>query len=257
MDGNKLKLPGMRLTIALFLAFAVFASVSRAQAPVFEISHADSSIKFKVNASVAIAGTFDKWEASLKFTSPKLASAVLDIKIDAASVNTGSGMKDGKLKGKDFFAVKENPLITFHSTKVEQTGPDTLEFDGDFTIRGVTKAEKLAFTITGKGTGTGSITGTMAFDRKRYGMKDGRRPVYGGTEKFQSDPHWKDLISFYEYFHADNGAGIGASHQTGWTGLVARIFELAYMDKVRVLGQRPLARRDYTAVTREAMSSNG
>jgi polyisoprenoid-binding protein YceI len=72
MDGNKLKLPGMRLTIALFLAFAVFASVSRAQAPVFEISHADSSIKFKVNASVAIAGTFDKWEASLKFTSPQV-----------------------------------------------------------------------------------------------------------------------------------------------------------------------------------------
>jgi len=49
----------------------------------------------------------------------------------------------------------------------------------------------------------------------------GRRPVYGGTEKFQSDPHWRDLILFYEYFHGDNGAGIGASHQTGWTGLVA------------------------------------
>ena len=48
-----------------------------------------------------------------------------------------------------------------------------------------------------------------------------RRPVYGGTEKFQSDPHWRDLILFYEYFHGDNGAGIGASHQTGWTGLVA------------------------------------
>jgi hypothetical protein len=48
--------------------------------------------------------------------------------------------------------------------------------------------------------------------------KDGRRPVYGGTEKFQSDPHWKDLVLFHEYFHGDNGAGIGASHQTGWTG---------------------------------------
>ena len=50
----------------------------------------------------------------------------------------------------------------------------------------------------------------------------GRRPVYGGTEKFQNDPHWRDLILFYEYFHGDNGAGLGASHQTGWTGLVAR-----------------------------------
>ena len=54
----------------------------------------------------------------------------------------------------------------------------------------------------------------------------GRRPVYGGTEKFQSDPHWRDLILFYEYFHGDNGAGLGASHQTGWTGVVAKIIEL-------------------------------
>jgi hypothetical protein len=52
--------------------------------------------------------------------------------------------------------------------------------------------------------------------------KDGRRPVYGGSEKFQTDPHWRDLILFYEYFHGDNGAGLGASHQTGWTGIVAR-----------------------------------
>jgi hypothetical protein len=50
----------------------------------------------------------------------------------------------------------------------------------------------------------------------------GRRPVYGGTRKFQEDPHWRDLILFYEYFHGDNGAGLGASHQTGWTGIVAR-----------------------------------
>ena len=50
----------------------------------------------------------------------------------------------------------------------------------------------------------------------------GRRPVYGGAEKFQADPHWRDLLLFYEYFHGDNGAGLGASHQTGWTGLVAR-----------------------------------
>jgi mannosylglycerate hydrolase MGH1-like protein len=55
----------------------------------------------------------------------------------------------------------------------------------------------------------------------------GRRPVYGGTEKFQSDPHWKDLILFYEYFHGDNGAGLGASHQTGWTGLIAPLLDFA------------------------------
>src|SRR6516165_7908515 len=56
--------------------------------------------------------------------------------------------------------------------------------------------------------------------------KNGRRPVYGNTAKFQNDPHWHDLILFYEYFHGDNGAGIGASHQTGWTGIIARIMHL-------------------------------
>jgi hypothetical protein len=55
---------------------------------------------------------------------------------------------------------------------------------------------------------------------------DGRRPVYGATEKFQTDPHWRDHILFYEYFHGDNGAGLGASHQTGWTGVVARAMHL-------------------------------
>jgi hypothetical protein len=54
----------------------------------------------------------------------------------------------------------------------------------------------------------------------------GRRPVHGGTEKFQSDPHWRDHLLFYEYFHGDNGAGLGASHQTGWTGVIARIMQL-------------------------------
>ena len=56
--------------------------------------------------------------------------------------------------------------------------------------------------------------------------ESGRRPVYGGTAKFQDDPHWRDLILFYEYFHGDNGAGLGASHQTGWTGLIARLLDL-------------------------------
>jgi polyisoprenoid-binding protein YceI len=159
----------------MLCAFAAFLSpsITRAQAPVFEINKADSTVKFSVSASVPIAGTFDKWDATMTFTSPELSTAVLDIKIQAASVNTGSGMKDGKLKSKDFFDVAENPLITFHSTSVTQTGPTTIEFDGDFTIRGVTKKEKLEFTITGKGTGAGTISGTMAFDRKEFGMNSG------------------------------------------------------------------------------------
>ena len=54
----------------------------------------------------------------------------------------------------------------------------------------------------------------------------GKRPVFGGAEKFQSDQHWRDYLQFYEYFHGDNGAGLGANHQTGWTGLVAKMIEL-------------------------------
>jgi hypothetical protein len=54
----------------------------------------------------------------------------------------------------------------------------------------------------------------------------GRRPVYGGMEKFQNDPHWRDYLLFHEYFHGDNGAGLGASHQTGWTGIVATLIQL-------------------------------
>ena len=53
--------------------------------------------------------------------------------------------------------------------------------------------------------------------------ENGRRPVHGDREKFQSDPHWRDLILFYEYFHGDTGEGLGASHQTGWTGIVAKL----------------------------------
>jgi hypothetical protein len=56
--------------------------------------------------------------------------------------------------------------------------------------------------------------------------ESGRRPVYGDTGKFQTDPHWKDFILFFEYFHGDNGAGLGATHQTGWTGLVAKLIDL-------------------------------
>jgi polyisoprenoid-binding protein YceI len=163
----------MRAAILCLFLFSVLSSTVRAQVPVFEITKADSSVKFNVSASVAITGTFDKWDATMTLTSPALETAVLDIKIQADSVNTGSGMKDGKLKSKDFFDVKDDPLITFHSTKVTQTGPTSVEFEGDFTIRGVKKHEKLTFTVTGKGTGAGSINGTMAFDRKEYGMNSG------------------------------------------------------------------------------------
>lgn len=167
----------MQLSIFCILASIFLASTSRAPAadgvPVFEITTVESSIKFDVEASVAIKGTFNKWDATLAFTSPDASSGVLDIKIQADSVDTGSGMKNGKLKGKSFFYVEQNPYITFHSRKIVQTGPDTFDVDGDFTIRGVSKAEKLTLKVEGAGTGVGTIDGTMAFDRKQYGMNSG------------------------------------------------------------------------------------
>jgi hypothetical protein len=70
--------------------------------------------------------------------------------------------------------------------------------------------------------------------------KNGHRPVNGGEKKFQEDPHWRDYVPFYEYFHGDNGAGLGASHQTGWTGLIARamhLFATTNADQVLELGK--------------------
>jgi polyisoprenoid-binding protein YceI len=167
------KLCAMKSVVLGFFALVLFPSINLAQAPTYAIDQAASTIKFSVSASVSIAGTFDKWDAAVTFSSPQLATAVLDIKIQADSVNTGSGLKDGKLKGKDFFDAKNDPLITFHSTKVFLLAPNTIEFDGDFTIRGVTKQEKLIFLVDIQGEGTGSINGTMSFDRKQFGMDSG------------------------------------------------------------------------------------
>jgi polyisoprenoid-binding protein YceI len=141
--------------------------------PVIQIAKEGSSVRFAVKASVSIEGTFDKWDATITYPSRDVEAGVLDIKIQADSVNTGSGMKDDKLKSKDFFNVKEDPYITFHSTKMTQTGPTTVEVQGNFTIRGVSKPETLLFAVTGKGTGVGEIKGTMAFDRKEFGMNSG------------------------------------------------------------------------------------
>ena len=166
-------LSSMRFAVLCFLASAALPSLSQEPVPVFALTPEDSKVTFYVKASVALEGTFDKWDATMTFTSPDVTTGVLDIKIQAASVNSGSGMKDGKLRSKDFFNVAEDPLITFHSNKVVQTGPTTLDFPGTFTIRGVSKPETLTFTLTGKGTGSGEIKGTMAFDRKDYGMNKG------------------------------------------------------------------------------------
>jgi polyisoprenoid-binding protein YceI len=155
----------------------LFSSALLAQSPesvpVFEITPVHSSIKFHVKASTTIAGKFDKWDATLTFSSPDETTGSLEIKIQAASVDTGSGLKNGRLKSDDFFDVERNPLITFKSTKFVQDAPNTFEVDGDFTIRGVSNPEKLTLTVSGRGTGSGKVKRVMVFDRKDYGMNKG------------------------------------------------------------------------------------
>jgi polyisoprenoid-binding protein YceI len=165
----------MRLAVVSLLVSTMFPLVSLAQVPVFTVTPEQSDVKFFVKASVAIEGKFNKWEATLTFPSADVESAVLDIKIHADSVDTGSGMKDGKLKSKDFFNASEDPYITFHSTKVVQTDPITFDVQGTFTIRGVSKPETLKLTLDPKkkGTGNGEVKGSMAFDRKEFGMNSG------------------------------------------------------------------------------------
>jgi polyisoprenoid-binding protein YceI len=169
----RVRTPKLPMAVLCLVVFCAFPSANPAQVPVYEITRGESSIKFGVDSSVSIKGTFDKWSANIKFSSTDARSGVLDIEIQADSVDTGSGLKNNKLKGKDFFDVKDSPIITFKSTKVVQTGPNTFELEGDFTIRGVTKTEKLTLTSIGKGSTSGSIDGTMAFDRKDYGMNKG------------------------------------------------------------------------------------
>ena len=165
-----------RLTACLLLLLLPVSEM-RAQTaegvPVFEITPVESWIKFHVKSSTTIAGKFDNWDARLTFTSPDETTGVLVIKIQAASVDTGSGLKNSKLKGKDFFDVATYPEITFTSTKFLKTGPHTFEVDGVFTIRGVSNPEKLTLTVSGKGTNSGEIKGAMVFNRKDYGMNKG------------------------------------------------------------------------------------
>src|SRR5215472_18868837 len=152
----------MKWILASFVALLAVPTMAIAEAPVFAIIPDGSSVTFKVvKASLPIEGRFDKWKGSLTFTSPSVSTGVFQINVDANSVDTGSGLKNGKLKGSEFFDVKNHPVITFRSTKISQTGPDTFTMTGDFTLRGVSKPQTVVLKTTGRGTGSGTVTGTM------------------------------------------------------------------------------------------------
>jgi polyisoprenoid-binding protein YceI len=164
-------MPRMQITIVCLLASVLSSPLVNARdqagVPVFEVTPINSTIKFQVKASVEIKGTFDKWGATLTFQSPDVTTGVLEITIQADSVDTGSGMKNGKLKGKDFFDVEHNPTITFKSTKIVPISSEHFEVDGDLMIRGVSNPEKLTLIVSHKQGHLGEIHGKMIFDRKK------------------------------------------------------------------------------------------
>ena len=165
-----------RLAIPLFLIWTglpLAAQAPAATSPVFVITPDDSKISFYVKASVSLTGDFRKWDATLTCASTDPTSCALDLKVQAESVDTGSSMKDNKLKSKNFFSAKTDPFITFKSTKVTMTGPNAFNVAGIFTIRGVSRPETLALTVNREGPAAGQIKGQMAFDRREYGMTSG------------------------------------------------------------------------------------
>ena len=174
----------LRLFASFLITIVFFSSVTQEQSvtkpqssesvPVFEITPVASKITFYVKASVKLEGTFDKWDSSLVFTSTDASTGVLDIKIQADSVNTGSKSKDNKLKGERCFNVKKEPYITYHSTNITQTGPDTFDVAGTFTLRGISKRQDLSFTVNRDAGGTtGEIKGVLTISRKDYGLGGG------------------------------------------------------------------------------------
>jgi len=163
--------------ILSLLASLVFSSVTQAQSstiPVFTITPVSSTVSFYVKSSVKLEGSFEKWDATLVFTSTDASTGVLDIKIQADSVNSGSKSKDKQLKGEHCFDVEKNPYITFHSTKITQTGPNTFDVAGIFTLRGISKPEALTFNVDrDAGGATGEIKGILTIDRKDFGLGGG------------------------------------------------------------------------------------
>ena len=172
-----------RLLVLGVLATLALSSVAQAQSsnqsqsstvPVFTITPVQSRVTFYVKSSVKLEGTFEKWDATLVFTSTDASTGVLDIKIQADSVHSGSKSEDEMLKGEHCFDVAKDPYITFHSTKITQTGPSTFEVGGIFTLRGISKPAGLTFTVDrGAGGATGEIKGVLTIDRNDFGLGGG------------------------------------------------------------------------------------
>jgi polyisoprenoid-binding protein YceI len=161
----------MRLPVICFVvASALLCPPSRAQVPVFQVTPIQSSVRFNMKSSKPLTGNFDKWNAALTFASRDPTSAVFQVEIQTASVHSRISKNDDELKSKDLLNVAQDPVISFKSNKVVQTGKTTYDLVGTFTMRGVSKPATLKLVIADQGAGSGYVQGVVPFDLKDYGM---------------------------------------------------------------------------------------
>lgn len=123
-----------------------------------------------MTSSRPLTGNFDKWNATLTFTSRDPTSAVLQVEIQTASVHSRNSKNDDELKSRDLLNVAQDPVISFKSNKVVQTGKTTYDLVGTFTMRGVSKPTTLNLVVADQGGGSGSVQGVVPFELKDYGM---------------------------------------------------------------------------------------
>jgi polyisoprenoid-binding protein YceI len=128
-----------------------------------------------MTSSRALTGNFDKWNATLAFASPDPTSAVLQVEIQTASVHSRDNKNDDELKSKDLLNVAQDPVISFKSNKVVQTGKTTYDIVGTFTMHGVSKPATLNLVIADQGGGSGYVQGVVPFELKDYGMISSRK----------------------------------------------------------------------------------
>jgi polyisoprenoid-binding protein YceI len=132
-----------------------------------------------MQSSRPLTGNFDKWNATLTFASRDPTSAVFQVEIQTASVHSRNSKNDSKnddeLKSRDLLNVAQDPVISFKSNKVVQTGKTTYDLVGTFTMRGVSKPVTLNLVVADQGGGSGSVQGVVPFDLKDYGMTSGSK----------------------------------------------------------------------------------
>ena len=177
----------MRLPVlCLVVVSALLCPPSRAQVPVFQVTPIQSSIRFNMGSSRALTGNFDKWHSSLTFASPDPTSAALQVEIQTASVHSGNNKNDDELKSKDLLNVAQDPVISFKSNKVVQTGKTTYDLVGTFSLRGVTKPATLNLVIADQGGGLRIHPGSRTL--RPYELRYDQQPEDRRARRGRSQP---------------------------------------------------------------------